>query len=155
MEDCKPVNTPMVTGYKFSMEYLSKDANQRMYRSMIGSLLYVTNSRPDVMQAIGQIACFQGEPKESHVVVVKRIFWYLKGTIDFGLWYPKGNDFSTTTYTNADWPGSIDHRKSTNGFTFYLGGCFVSCLRKKQSPVSLSTIESWYIAATTYCTQVL
>ena len=61
---------------------------------MIGSLLYVIASRPDVMQVVGQVARFQASPKETHIIAVKRIFMYLKGTMDFGLWYPKGNELT-------------------------------------------------------------
>ena len=84
-EDCKLVSTPMTVGCKLSKEDDSRDADQRTYRSMIGSLLYVTASKPDVKQAVGMVARFQSEPKESHVLAVKRIFRYLKGTIDLGL----------------------------------------------------------------------
>jgi hypothetical protein len=108
MEDCKPVTTPMQTSCKLSKDDDSKSTDQRQYRSMIGSLLYVTTSRPDVMQAVGQVARFQAAPKESHVLAVKRIFRYLKGTKEFGLWYPKGKDLSLIAYTDADWAGCID-----------------------------------------------
>jgi hypothetical protein len=80
MEDCKPVITPMQTSCKFRKDDDSKSTNQRQYRSMIGNLLYVTTSRPDVMQVVGQVARFQAAQKESHVLAVKRIFKYLKGT---------------------------------------------------------------------------
>jgi hypothetical protein len=155
MVDCKPVSTPMQTSCKLSKDDKSKDADQRLYRSMIGSLLYVTTSRLDVMQAVGQVAIFQATPKETHVMEVKRIFRYLKATKDYGLWYPKGNDLSLVAYTDADWEGSVDDRRSTSGATFYLGDCLVSWLSKKQSSVSLSTTEAEYIATTTCCTQVL
>jgi hypothetical protein len=122
---------------------------------MIGKLLYVTTSRPDVMQAIGQVARFQEAPKESHVLTVNRIFKYLKGPKEFGLWYPKGKDISLIAYTDADWAGCIDDRGSTSGEKFYLGECLVSWLSKKQSSISLSTIEVEYIAVTTCCTHVL
>jgi hypothetical protein len=80
MEDCKPIITPMQTSCKLRKDDDSKYTNQRQYRSMIGSLLYVTASRPDVMQVVGQVARFQVAPKESHVLAVKRIFRYLKVT---------------------------------------------------------------------------
>ena len=83
-----------------------------MYKSMIGSLLYVTTTRPYVMQAIGSVARFQSAPKETHVNAVKRILRYLKGTTDFGIWYPKGEDFTLTSSTGVDWKGSIDDRKA-------------------------------------------
>jgi hypothetical protein len=110
MEYCKPVITPMQTSCKLSKDDDSKCTDQRQYRSMIGSLLYVTTSRPDVMQEVGQVARFQSTPKESHVLVVKRIFRYLKGTKEFGLWYPKGKYLSLIAYTDADWVGCIDDR---------------------------------------------
>jgi hypothetical protein len=80
MEYCKPVITPMQTSCKLSKDDDSKSTDQRQYGSMIGSLLYVTASRPNVMQVVGQVTRFQAAPKESHVLVVKRIFRYLKGT---------------------------------------------------------------------------
>ena len=119
---------------------------------MIGSLLYVIASRPDVMQVVGQVARFQASPKESHVLAVKRIFRYLKGTMDYGLWYPKGNKLTLVAYTDADWAGSVDDRKSTSGAAFYLGDCLVSWMSKKQSSVTLSTAEAEYIAAAACCT---
>jgi len=109
---------------------------------MIGSLLYITATRPYVMQAVGQVARFQAAPKEAHVLAVKRIFRYLKGTTDLGLWYPKGNKLTLEAYTDADWEGSVDDRRSTSGAAFYLGNCLVSWLSKKQSSISLSTIEA-------------
>ena len=75
--------------------------------------------------------------------------------MEYGLWYPKGNDFSLKEFTNADWAGSIDEKKSTSGTTFYLGNFLVSWLSKKQSSISLSTIEAKYIAAASCCTQVV
>jgi hypothetical protein len=155
MEDCKPVITPMKTSCKLRKYYDSKSTYQRKYRSMIGSLLYVTASRPDVMQAVGQVARFQAAPKESHVLAVKRIFRYLKGTKESGLWYLKGKYISLIAYTDADWAGCIDNRRSTSGATFYLGECLVSWLSKKKSSVYLSTVEAEYIATTTCFTQVL
>jgi hypothetical protein len=79
----------------------SKSIDQRQYRSIIGSLLYVITSRLDVMQVVGQVVQFQAAPKESHVLAVKRIFRYLKGKKEFGLWYPKGKDLSLIVYIDA------------------------------------------------------
>jgi hypothetical protein len=101
------------------------------------------------------VARFQATPKESHVLTVKRIFRYLKGTKQFGLWYPKGKYLSLIAYIDTDWAGCIDDRRSTSGVAFYLGECLVSWIRNKQSSVSLSTTEAEYIAATTCCTEVL
>ena len=155
MEDCKPVSTPMTTGCKLSKDDESKEVDQKLYRSMIGSLLYVTTSRPDVMHAVGLVARFQANPKETHVLAIKRIFRYLKGTTKLGLWYPKGNELSMIAYTDVDWAGSIDDRKSTSGAALYLGNCLVAWSSKKQSSVSLSIVEAEYIAAAACCTQVI
>ena len=87
---------------------------------MIGSLLYVTTSRPDVMQAVGQVARFQAAPKESHIIAIKRILGYLKGTKKYGLWYSKGKNFIIHSFTDADWAGSVDDRESTHEELEYL-----------------------------------
>ena len=86
---------------------------------------------------------------------MKRILRYLKGTIDFGLWYPKSSTLIVTTYSDADWAGSVDDQKSTSGNAFFMGDCLVSWLSKKQSSISLSTAEAEYIAAADCCTQIL
>ncbi|XP_059077856.1 uncharacterized mitochondrial protein AtMg00810-like [Cryptomeria japonica] len=130
-EDCHPISTPMVTGCKLSKNDESPDANQTQYRSMIGSLLYVTTTRLDIMQAVGVATWYQAAPKKTHVQVVKRIFKYLKGTMDFGLWYPKCDDFTLRAYTNVDWAGDKDDSKSTSGGAFLLGNNLVSWLSKK------------------------
>jgi hypothetical protein len=110
MEDCKSVITPMQTSCKLRKYDDSKYTDQRQYKSMIGNLLYVTASRPYVMQVVGHVARFQEASKESHVLAVKRIFRYLKGTKEFGLWHPKGKDLSLIAYTDADWASCIDDR---------------------------------------------
>ena len=89
---CKLVGTPMVTGCKLSNIDDSKNVEQKIYRSMIGSILYLTTTRPDVMNAMCQVDRFQSSPKASHLLAIKRILRYLKGTIDYGLWYFKGNN---------------------------------------------------------------
>jgi hypothetical protein len=101
------------------------------------------------------VSRFQAAPKESHLLAVKRIFIYLKGTEEFGLWYPKRKDPSLVSYIDVDWVSCIYDKRSTSGANFYLGDCLVSWLRKKQSSVSLSTTEAKYITTTTCCTQIL
>jgi hypothetical protein len=128
MKDCKPVTTPMQTNCKLNKNDDSKSTNHRKYKSMIGNLLYVTSSRPNVMQKVGQVARIEEAPKESHVLVVKRIFRYLKGAKDFGLWYPKGMDLSLISYSDADWEAFIDDQRRTSGEMFYFSDCLVSCL---------------------------
>ena len=122
---------------------------------MIGSLLYLKNSRPDIMLEVGLMARYQATPKQNHLLAIKRIFRYLQGTTHYGLWYPKSKSFTLTAYTDADWASCMDDRKSTSGGAFYLGKSLVSWLSKKQTYISLSTTEAEYIAATSCCTQVM
>jgi hypothetical protein len=93
MEDSSPVSTPMVVGCKLSKDDISPDVDQRTYLSMIGSLLYITTSRLDIMQVVGMVGCYQLDPKQSYFVFFKRIFKYLKGTMTYGMWYPKNQNF--------------------------------------------------------------
>ena len=98
---------------------------------MIGSLLYLTASRPDIMFAVSMCARFQIDPKTSHLLAVKRILKYLKGTIHLGLWYPRDSDFQLVGYTDADHGGDIIDRKSTSGHCQFLGNSLISWASKK------------------------
>ena len=131
MAECSPVSTPMITSCKFSQNDESPSVDTTLYKSMIGSLHYLTASRPDIMQAVGMVARYQANPKESHVAAVKRIFIYLKGTMEFGLWYPKNSHIELTTFSDAKWEGYLDDRKSTSGNAFFLGDCRVSWMSRK------------------------
>ena len=122
---------------------------------MIGSLLYLTASRPDIMFATCLCARFQADPKESHLITVKRLFRYLKGTPGLGIWYPKNIGFDLTGYTNSDYAGCRIDRKSTSGSCQVLGRRLVSSYSKKQHSVSTSTAEAEYIAAGSCCAQIL
>ena len=102
LEYSNNVNTPMVTDCKLSKDDESLEVDHTMYRSMIGILLYVTITRPDVMKLVGLIARFQSAPKETHVTSVKIILRYLKGTMEYGLWYPRGQYFNLKAFTDVD-----------------------------------------------------
>ena len=108
MEDSKPVSTPIITGCKLSKDDESLEVDHTMYISMIGIVLYMTTSRPDVMQVVGLVARSRSSPKETHVRTVKIILKYLKGSLEYGLCYPKIQDFNLKSFTNAYWKGSID-----------------------------------------------
>eukprot|EP00253_Pinus_taeda_P003549 PITA_03549 len=133
----------------------SPTVNQPSYRSMIGSLLYLMGTRLDIMHVVAIVGRFQANLKESHIQVVKRIFKYLQGTQDFGIWYLKATDLTLHAYRDADWVGNIDDRKSTSGGAFYMGLRLVSWFNKKQSLIALSTAEAEHVAATSCCTQLL
>jgi hypothetical protein len=137
MEDSKPVDTPMVTRCKLSKNDDSPDVYQRSYRSMIGSLLYITTSHPNIMHVVGMVGRFQSAPKQSHLQAVKRIFGYLKETMTYGLWYPRNQNFQLTAYSDADWANCVDERKSNSGGAFFLGDSLVAWLSKKQCSIYL------------------
>ena len=107
------------------------------------------------MHAVGIFERFQANPNESHLQAVKRIFKYLQGTHNFGLWYPRDTDLTLHAYTNAYWAGSVDDRKRTFGGAFYMGSMLVSWFNKKQSSIALSIAEAEYVAAASCCTQLL
>jgi hypothetical protein len=131
MEDCKLVGTPMVIRCKLYKNDESKSVYQTKYKSMIGGLQYLTRTRLDIANAVGFVARFQADPKETNLAIVKRIFKYLKGTMEYGLWYDRSNNFTLQAYIDANWVGDTDDRKSTSGGSFFLGGRLVSWLSKK------------------------
>ena len=155
LENAKIYNTPMSTTVKISKDDSGISVDSKLYRSMIGSLLYLTASRPDLCYSVGVCARFQSDPKESHLQAVKRIIRYVNGTLDYGLWYSMDTTTDLVGYSDADWAGTIDDRKSTSGGCFYLGNNLVSWFSKKQNSISLSTAEAEYIAAGSASTQLL
>ncbi|XP_059077988.1 uncharacterized mitochondrial protein AtMg00810-like [Cryptomeria japonica] len=141
MAECNAVSTPMATGCKLSKVDDTPTIDQTMYRSMIGSFLYLTATRPDFMQAVCMVSRFQSAPERFHFITIQRILKYIKGTLDFGLWYPRNDNFTLLAYIDVDWAGCVDDRKSTNGATFFLGDSLVAWHNKKQDCISLSTAK--------------
>ncbi|GJS56257.1 putative ribonuclease H-like domain-containing protein [Tanacetum coccineum] len=151
----KTASTPMETSKPLMKDENAKDVDVHLYRSMIGSLMYLTSSRPDIMFAVCACARFQVTPKVSHLHVVKRIFRYLKGQPKLGLWYPKDSPFDLEAYTDSDYAGASLDRKSTTGGCQFLGSRLISWQCKKQTIVANSTTEAEYVAAASCCGQVL
>jgi hypothetical protein len=147
MKDAKPIKSPMGTNGHLDLDTGGKSIDQKVYRSMIGSLLYLCASRLDIMLSVCMCARFQDDPKEVHLRAVKRIMRYLVYTPKFGLWYPKGSTFDLIGYSDADWVGCKIDRKSTSGTCQFLGRSLVSWASKKQNSVALSTVEAEYIVA--------
>ena len=121
----------METALKLSKNDESAEVNQTLYRSMIGKLQYVVHVRPDIALVVGIVARFFANPKENHLMAVKRIMRYLKGTKEYGLYYKKNEKFELRAYTNADWAKNIDDRKSISGGAFFLGERLVTWTSKK------------------------
>nr|GFA28090.1 uncharacterized mitochondrial protein AtMg00810-like [Tanacetum cinerariifolium] len=155
MENCDTVPTPMVEQAKLKLDLVGKPVDHTNYRSMIGSLMYVTSSRPDIVFATCMCARYQANPNVHHVSAVKRIFCYLKGTINLGLYYPKDSGFDLTAYLDADNAGCHLDQKSTSGSVQFLGDKLVCWSSKKQNCVSISIAESEYVAVSSCCAQVL
>ncbi|XP_014523568.1 uncharacterized protein LOC106779871 [Vigna radiata var. radiata] len=151
MLDCKEAATPMATNCYLDLDEAGKCVDQKMYRGMIGSLLYLIASRPDIMHSVCLCARFRSSPKESHLTAVKRILKYLKGTKGLGLWYPNGTNIFLNGYSDSDFGGCKLDRKRTSGTCHLLGSSLISWHSKKQACVALSTTEPEYIAVGSCC----
>jgi transposase InsO family protein len=155
MADAKPISTPIPTSAALDADEDGESVDQKEYRSMIGSLLYLTATRPDIHFAVCLCARFQASPRTSHRQAVKRIMRYLRFTPEFGLWYSASSTLSLCGYSDADFAGCRLDRKSTSGTCQFLGSSLVSWSSRKQSNVAQSTTEAEYVAAASCCSQLL
>ncbi|GJS69251.1 hypothetical protein Tco_0702092 [Tanacetum coccineum] len=155
MDNCHSIGTPLATKPKLDVDLSGEPVDQSDYRSKIGSLMYLTSSRPDLVQAVCYCARYQARPTQKHLKEVKRIFKYLKGTINMGLWYPKDSGFELTAFSDADHAGCLDTRKSTSGGIQFLGDKLVSWMSKKQNCTAMSSAEAEYVALSASCAQVM
>ncbi|GJU61951.1 hypothetical protein Tco_1243786 [Tanacetum coccineum] len=145
----------MATKPKLDADLSGEPVDQTNYHSKIGSLMYLTSSRPDIVQSVCYCARYQARLTEKHLKEVKRIFRYLRGTINMGLWYPKGSGFQLTAFLDADHAGCIDTRKGTSGGIQFLGDKLVSWMSKKQDCTIMSSAEAEYVALSASCAQVM
>ncbi|GJT64147.1 hypothetical protein Tco_1015627 [Tanacetum coccineum] len=155
MEYSDPVDTPMVEKSKLDEDTQGKAVDPTHYRGMIGTLMYLTASRPDLTFVVCMCSRYQAKPTEKHLHAVKRIFKYLRGTINRGLWYPKDSSIALTAYADANHAGCQDTRRSTSGCMQLLGDRLVSWSSKMQKSVTISSTEAEYIALSGCCAQVL
>ncbi|GKA59307.1 hypothetical protein Tco_0758620 [Tanacetum coccineum] len=133
----------------------SESIDSTKYRGMIGSLLYLIASRPDIMFSVCLWARFQENPKVSHLEAVKRIFRYIKGTQHIGLWYPKDTGTNVLVYANSDHVGDVVDRKSTIRIYTFVRSCLTSWFSKKQTSLANSITKSDYVLAERACQQAL
>ena len=155
MESCKPLPTPIAHG-----ELLCKDdggvrVNVTTYRSIVGSLMFLTNTRPKIAFATSLVSRYMGDPFESHMKAAKRILRYVQGIIDLGIHYIKHGSVKLVGYSDSDWGSNIDDRKSTFEQCFNLDSGMITCNSKKQSMMAHSSIEAEYIAITSASAQAL
>jgi hypothetical protein len=151
MADAKPIKTPMVLNGHLDLNEEGKSIDQKVYHSIIGSLLYLCASEPDIMLSVCMCARFKANPKECHLIAAKRILRCLAHTPNLGLWYPEGYTFDLLGYSDSDYARCKVDKKSTTGTCQFLGRFLVSCISKKQNSVALFTTEADYVAAGACC----
>ncbi|GJZ70401.1 hypothetical protein Tco_0633951 [Tanacetum coccineum] len=155
METCDPIRTPMEIKDKFDLDQNRTLVDAIKYRSMIDALMYIMSSRPNIVHPTCLCSWYQAKLTEKHLKEVKRIFCYLWGTINMGLWYTKDSGFELTGFSDADYAGCKDTFKSTSGGAQFLGEKLVSWSSKKQDCTALSTAEAEYVSLSVCCAQVL
>ncbi|GJR46033.1 uncharacterized mitochondrial protein-like protein [Tanacetum coccineum] len=155
IEYSDPVDTPMVEKSKLDEDTQGKAVDLTHYRGMVGTLMYLTASGPDLTFVVCMYARYQAKPTKKHLHAVKRIFKYLRGTVNRGLWYPKDSSIALTAYADADHAGCQDTRQSTSGSMQLLGDRLVSWSSKRQKSAAISSTEAEYIALSGCCAQVL
>lgn len=155
MADCNPASTPMEMGLKLVRDPEGRKIDNTLYKQIVGSLMYLTATRPDIMHAVSIISRYMEFPTEMHLVAAKRIFRYLQGTLEYGLFYKKGEKSSLIGFTDSDYAGDLDDRKSTSGYVFMMSSAAISWCSKKQPIVTLSTTEAEFVAATVCTCQAI
>ncbi|GJS18680.1 hypothetical protein Tco_0413152 [Tanacetum coccineum] len=153
--DSKPMKTPMSSDTKLTKDEECESVDSTKCRGMIGSLLYLTAIRPDIMFSVCLCARFQEDPKTSHLEAVKRIFRYIKDTTHLGLWHLKGTGIETVVYADSDHAGDYADQKITSGICTFIGCCLTSWFSKKQTALAISTTEAEYVSAEKACQQAL
>ena len=150
---CNTASTPMNVGEALRAEYGTGKASSRHFRTIVGGLNYLSNTRPDIAHSVSVVSRFMHNPSLHHLGAAKRILRYVARTLDYGVWYNNVNNFRLYGFTDSDYAGSLDDRKSTSGQVFFLGSGAVSWSSKKQDTVVLSSSEAEYMAATSSACQ--
>jgi Reverse transcriptase (RNA-dependent DNA polymerase) len=142
MLECKPVDTPMVQNQKLVVDPNQSPINRERYQRLVGKLIYLSHTRPDIAYAVSVVSQFMHSPSEEHMDAVMRILRYLKGSPGRGIMFEKHGHLEIAGYTDADWAGSVCDRKSTTGYFTFVGGNLVTWRSKKQNVVALSSAEA-------------
>ncbi|KAG6433701.1 hypothetical protein SASPL_105316 [Salvia splendens] len=153
MTNCKAAITPMNLNEKLQLKGGTEEANAASFRSLVGGLIYLTHMRPHIAFVVGMVSRFMHNPTRQHFGPAKRILRYVAGTQSFGIWYSNVAEFELVGFTDSDWAGSVDDRRSTSGFVFNLGSGAVTWSSKKQGVTTLSTAEAEYVDATSSACQ--
>ncbi|CAL5347060.1 unnamed protein product [Camellia sinensis] len=155
MQECKPTATPMNQKEKFCKEDGAEKVDERLYRSLIGCLMYLTATRPDIMHVVSLLSRYMHCASEIHFQAAKRILRYVKGTIDSGIRFSQVKNFNLHGYSDSDWAGCVDDMRNTSGYCFSFGSGIFSWCSKKQEVIAQSTAEAEYVAATAAVNQAL
>jgi hypothetical protein len=155
MEECKSMTTPMNVKEKFCKDDGADKVDEAIYRSLIGCLMYLTATRPDIMHAVSLLSRFMHCASEVHFKAAKRVVRYIKGTLSYGIQFSCIENFDLQGYADSDWAGSCDDMKSTSRYCFSFGSRIFSWCSKKQEVIAQSTAEAEYVAATAAANQVL
>lgn len=147
MESCNPVNTPVEIGQELRKNDGEAQVDPTYFKSLVGSLRYLTCTRPDILYGVGLISRYMETPTRTHLNAAKRILRYIKGTLNEGIFYPSNQEVKLIGYSDSDWGRDLDERKSTTGYCFYIGDAVFTWSSKKQAIVTLSTCEAEYVAA--------
>jgi hypothetical protein len=155
MMDCKSMATPMTTDIRKVRDSDSDPVDPSLYRQLIGSLMYLVNTRPDICFVVNTLSQFQVEPRHEHWTAAKHVLRYIRRTINYGLRYTSSSDIQLHGFTDSDWVGSAEDRRSTSGMCFSLGSAMISWASRKQKSVTLSIAEAEYITACEACTEAI
>ena len=155
MSECKPVSSPIVSGFKIGRDVNGVAVDDTFYKQIVGSLMYLTATRPDIMFSVSLISRYMSKPTELHLQAAKRILRYLRGTTSHGIFYKKGGKGDLVVFTDSDYAGDEEDSKSTSGYVFLLSSGAVSWMSKKQPIVTLSTTEAEFVAAAACACQAI
>ena len=149
MRDSTPISSPMELQLKLQKIKEEPLNDVTKYRQLVGSLLYLTITMPDIVYVVGVMSQFMESPCAGHMIVAKRILQYVKGTLEYGLFYKENVSFSFHGYVDIDWARNAIDQQSTSEYCFSIGSAMISWCSKKKQTVSLSSIKVEYVVATT------
>ena len=155
MTECKPSGSPFLSRVILEDGVTTPLVDNTLYRQLVGSLLYLTHTRPDLSYAVSVVSRYMQEPHELHWKATKRILLYVKGTPSFGIYYAVDCPLSLVRYTNSNWVGDGTDHKSTSGYVFIFGSGPLCWSRKKKAVISLSTVEADYRGEVNVATQCI
>ena len=155
MSESKPVKSPIVPGIKMNKDVDGVIVDVTYFKQIVGSLMYLTTTRPDIMFSVSLISKYMSKPTKLHIQAVKRILRYLKGTSSYGIFYKKGGKEELLGFIDSDYAGDKDNSKSTSGYVFLLSSGAMSWMSKKQPIITLSSTEAEFVAATANACQAM